>query len=87
MREFTMKIFGELPAGRMAPPPGVELPQPIVDMMTRIQTNLGWSPVRRFDEGLCDTVAWYLNNYTWWERVQAEAYRASQALYLAHVAE
>jgi len=55
--------------------------------ITRIQTNLGWSPVRRFDEGLCDTVAWYLNNYTWWERVQAEAYRASQALYLAHVAE
>jgi len=42
MRQFTTKIFGEMPAGRTAPPPGAELPQPIVDMMARIQTNLGF---------------------------------------------
>ena len=53
--------------------------------ITRIRTRLGWSPARGFDVGLCATVAWYLDNQAWWERVQAEAYRASQALYLARV--
>jgi acetyltransferase/esterase len=42
MRLFSTRIFGEQAAERKAPPPGVELPQPIVDMMARFQTNLGF---------------------------------------------
>lgn len=43
---------------------------------------LGWSPTRAFAPGLRETVEWYLRNEGWWRRVQSEAYRASNALYL-----
>ena len=51
--------------------------------ITRIRERLGWTPARTFTEGLRETVEWYVANEGWWRRVQSEAYRASQALYLA----
>ncbi len=50
--------------------------------INRIRTELGWSPQRRLNEGLQQTVAWYLDHQVWWERVASEAYRAANALYL-----
>jgi dTDP-glucose 4,6-dehydratase len=52
----------------------------------RIRTTLGWTPARTFEDGLRETVEWYLANEGWWRRVQSEAYRASRALYLTGVA-
>jgi len=51
--------------------------------ITRIQTDLGWSPRHKLEAGLRETVDWYLANRTWWERVLSEAYRAANAMYLA----
>jgi dTDP-glucose 4,6-dehydratase len=34
---------------------------------TRIRTELGWRPSKTVDEGLEQTVRWYLNNFSWWE--------------------
>ncbi len=42
---------------------------------TKIRNELGWKPRRDFDAGLADTVAWYRDNRTWWERVRSGAYR------------
>ena len=42
---------------------------------TKIRTQLGWKPSRDFEAGLAETVAWYRNNQTWWERVRSGAYR------------
>ena len=53
--------------------------------ITRIRTRLGWSPSRTFEQGLRETVEWYVANQEWWRRVQSEAYKASQALYLSAV--
>ena len=39
------------------------------------ETELGWSPQMRLEEGLCDTVAWYRNNRAWWERIKSGEYR------------
>ncbi|HEX2781717.1 MAG TPA: dTDP-glucose 4,6-dehydratase [Gemmatimonadaceae bacterium] len=50
---------------------------------TRISTTLGWEPRYTFDRGIRETVQWYVENQDWWKRVQSEAYRASQALYLS----
>ena len=50
--------------------------------ITRMSTTLDWRPSVSFDEGLQRTVEWYLANRAWWQRVQTEAYRATQALYL-----
>ncbi|MFQ3577494.1 MAG: dTDP-glucose 4,6-dehydratase [Verrucomicrobiia bacterium] len=33
----------------------------------KIRAELGWKPLRRFDEGLISTVEWYLANRSWWE--------------------
>jgi dTDP-glucose 4,6-dehydratase len=52
--------------------------------ITRIRERLGWVPSRTFEQGLRETVQWYVEHEEWWRRVQSEAYKASQALYLAN---
>ncbi|MCA9737825.1 MAG: dTDP-glucose 4,6-dehydratase [Gemmatimonadota bacterium] len=43
---------------------------------------LGWRPLRRFDEGLAETVDWYRGNVEWWTRVRDGRYqRYYEALY------
>ncbi len=42
---------------------------------TRIRDELGWAPRHRFRDGIRDTVAWYLANRAWWEKVRSGAYR------------
>jgi dTDP-glucose 4,6-dehydratase len=37
---------------------------------SQIQTELQWQPQIPFSEGLGETVAWYLNNQAWVDRVQ-----------------
>jgi dTDP-glucose 4,6-dehydratase len=44
---------------------------------SRAESELGWRPTRTFEEGLEETVRWYLANRGWWTRVQEGAYRAS----------
>jgi len=33
--------------------------------------QMGWSPKRSFEEGLQETVDWYLNNRWWWEKIKS----------------
>ncbi|WNG27888.1 dTDP-glucose 4,6-dehydratase [Cystobacter fuscus] len=42
---------------------------------TKIRTELGWTPAHTFEEGLKETVRWYVDNAPWWERVMSGAYR------------
>jgi dTDP-glucose 4,6-dehydratase len=42
---------------------------------TKIRTELGWTPAHTFEEGLKETVRWYVDNAAWWERVMSGAYR------------
>jgi len=44
----------------------------------KIERELGWRPKHSFDEGLRDTVRWYLDNRGWWERVMSGAYRGER---------
>jgi dTDP-glucose 4,6-dehydratase len=48
----------------------------------KLAGELGWRPLHTFEAGLAETVGWYLDHRSWWERVLSEAYRASHALYL-----
>ncbi|MFC4103139.1 dTDP-glucose 4,6-dehydratase [Paenibacillus xanthanilyticus] len=41
----------------------------------KIQAELGWQPAYTFDRGIAETVRWYVDNETWWRRVQSGAYR------------
>ncbi|HUG40832.1 MAG TPA: dTDP-glucose 4,6-dehydratase [Longimicrobiales bacterium] len=44
----------------------------------RTEAELGWRPARDFEDGLRETVAWYLENRWWWERVRSGAYRGER---------
>lgn len=35
----------------------------------KIHAELGWLPETPFDKGIVETINWYLNNKTWWERI------------------
>jgi dTDP-glucose 4,6-dehydratase len=37
--------------------------------------TLGWSPRRAFEDGLAETVRWYVEHRAWWERILTGAYR------------
>ncbi|QUY46876.1 dTDP-glucose 4,6-dehydratase [Serratia plymuthica] len=40
----------------------------------KIDRELGWRPQETFESGIRKTVSWYLNNETWWRRVQDGSY-------------
>jgi dTDP-glucose 4,6-dehydratase len=44
----------------------------------RISTELGWEPRETFESGLRKTVAWYLDNRSWWERIRSGVYRGER---------
>ena len=41
---------------------------------SKICDELGWEPAHSFEKALGDTVAWYLANQTWCDRVRSGAY-------------
>ena len=41
---------------------------------SRAEAELDWRPSVTFEEGLADTVRWYLDNETWWGRVKSGEY-------------
>ena len=35
----------------------------------KIERELGWTPRTRFEDGIAETVTWYLGNEPWWRRI------------------
>lgn len=50
--------------------PGHDLRYAIND--AKIRSELGWRPEVDLDAGLRRTVAWYVENRAWWERIRRE---------------
>ncbi len=42
---------------------------------TRMENELGWTPAYTFDEGILETVRWYLDNQDWLTRARSGAYQ------------
>ena len=40
----------------------------------RIRRELGWAPERSLDEGLEQTVAWYVEHEDWWRAIRQARY-------------
>lgn len=43
---------------------------------SKIAGELGWEPRTRFEDGLRETVRWYLENRGWWERILSGEYQS-----------
>lgn len=41
----------------------------------KIKSELGWEPSVTVEEGLAETVRWYLNNQDWWKAIQQRGYK------------
>ena len=42
---------------------------------TKIHDELGWLPETRFDDGIRQTIDWYLDNRSWWEDIISGEYQ------------
>lgn len=43
---------------------------------TKVTNALGWTPAYSFEQGLEETVKWYLGNKLWWQRVKSGDYQS-----------
>ena len=41
---------------------------------TKVETELGWRADRRFEEGLAETIDWYMANEWWWRPIREQKY-------------
>jgi len=46
--------------------------------ISRIESELGWTPTMTFETGLRATVEWYLANREWWQRIESGVYRGAR---------
>lgn len=42
---------------------------------TKIKNELGWVPAHKFENGIQETIKWYLHNRQWWERIISGEYK------------
>jgi dTDP-glucose 4,6-dehydratase len=42
---------------------------------TKITSELGWKPKYHFETGIQETIQWYLDNQSWWKRIQTGEYQ------------
>ena len=45
---------------------------------SKVEREVGWRPSRSFEQGLEDTVAWYLANEGWWRPIREGRYRGER---------
>ncbi|CAN7655964.1 dTDP-glucose 4,6-dehydratase [Bosea sp. LjRoot237] len=45
---------------------------------SKIERELGWRPQESFESGLRKTIAWYLENRDWWDRIRSGVYRGER---------
>jgi dTDP-glucose 4,6-dehydratase len=42
---------------------------------SKIKKMLGWEPTIRFEDGIKETIQWYIEHRTWWQRIKSGEYR------------
>ncbi len=45
---------------------------------SKVHAELGWAPSRTFEQGLRETVQWYLDNESWWRPLLGSRYRGQR---------
>jgi dTDP-glucose 4,6-dehydratase len=45
---------------------------------SKLERDLGWTPLESFESGMEKTIRWYLENRAWWEAIQSGAYQGER---------
>jgi len=45
---------------------------------TRMRRELNWLPLESFESGIAKTIAWYLENRAWWQRILSGTYQTDR---------
>ena len=45
---------------------------------SKIKRDLGWFPETKFEEGIKNTIKWYLENKGWWQRIISGEYKQNK---------
>jgi dTDP-glucose 4,6-dehydratase len=45
---------------------------------SKLERDLGWTPLESFESGMEKTIRWYLENRGWWEAIQSGAYQGER---------
>lgn len=45
---------------------------------SKVERELGWKPARTFEDGLRETVAWYLSHEDWWRPIREKTYSGNR---------
>ncbi|MBP9838723.1 MAG: dTDP-glucose 4,6-dehydratase [Proteobacteria bacterium] len=48
---------------------------------SKIQQELGWEPQVKFEDGIKDTIKWYIENEKWWQEIKSGEYQSFYDLY------
>ncbi len=47
---------------------------------SKIKNNLGWTPSIKFEDGIKNTIKWYVDNEWWWRDIQSGRYKKDNVL-------
>ena len=45
---------------------------------SKIKCDLGWFPETKFEDGIKNTIKWYLENKGWWQRIISGEYKQNE---------
>ncbi len=43
---------------------------------SKLKAELGWEPVMSFEDGMNETISWYMDHESWWQRIKTGEYQA-----------
>ena len=43
---------------------------------SKLKAELGWEPVMSFEDGMNETINWYMDHESWWQRIKTGEYQA-----------
>ena len=49
----------------------------MVLILLKIRNELDWSQSINFEDGLKETIDWYINNTSWWSEIQSDVFSST----------
>jgi dTDP-glucose 4,6-dehydratase len=72
--DFIIAHLGLLPDVKQYVPDRLQNDRRYLLDSTKLRTELGWAPQYEFNQGLKETIDWYVENDWWWKPIKSGEY-------------